>query len=123
MRQDPIFSGGVIKAALVILVAGALGVGAYILVSGVDINLPDLPDVGTSSTATNLENTTLEETTIGESKPKPEPAKTVQTQKSPPAPPAAGPSIRDLQELSRCTQAAQGDIDKVTTCFDRFNGR
>ena len=23
--------------------------------------------------------------------------------------------------LTRCTQAANGDIDKITACFDRFN--
>ena len=45
MREDPIITGGWIKAALVVLVAGALGVGAYLLASGVDINLPDLPDL------------------------------------------------------------------------------
>jgi hypothetical protein len=64
VRQDPIFSGGILKAALVILVAGALGVGAYVLASGVDINLPDLPDVGTNDSATTLSDTTLEDTTI-----------------------------------------------------------
>jgi hypothetical protein len=78
VREDPIFSGGWVKAALVILVAGALGVGAYLLVSGVDINLPDLPDVGTNSAETNLSNTTLEDTTIGrtQTEPQPQPATT-----------------------------------------------
>jgi hypothetical protein len=45
MREEPIISGAWVKAALVILVGGALGVGAYVLVSGVDIELPDLPDI------------------------------------------------------------------------------
>jgi hypothetical protein len=109
MREEPIFSGGLIKAALVILVAGALGVGAYVLASGVDVNLPDLPDVGTNDVATTLSDTTLEDTTVDQ--PKPTPA------------PASGPTIEDLQELGRCTQAANGDIDKVNACFDRFNGQ
>jgi hypothetical protein len=70
VREDPIFSGGWIKAALVILVAGALGVGAYLLVSGVDINLPDLNN---TDTATNLSNTTLADTTIGRTQTQPQP--------------------------------------------------
>ena len=107
MREDPIFSGGWVKAALVILVAGALGVGAYALASGVDINLPDLPDVGTNGTTTNLSNTTLEDTTIGETT----------------TPTPAGPTIQQLQELSRCTEAANGNIDKITACLDRFSGQ
>lgn len=108
MRQDPIFSGGILKAALVILVAGALGVGAYVLASGVDINLPDLPDVGTSDSATTLSDTTLEDTTIA--------PETTSTQSTVP------PSIDRLRELGRCTQAANGDLDKINACFDRFNG-
>jgi hypothetical protein len=111
VREDPIFSGGIIKAALVILVAGALGVGAYVLASGVDINLPDLPDVETDGASTRLSDTTLEDTTIDQPKPTPAPA------------PASGPSIEDLQELGRCTQTANGDIDKINACFDRFNGQ
>jgi hypothetical protein len=117
MRQDPIISGAVLKAALVILVAGALGVGAYVLASGVDINLPDLPDVNTSA-ETTLSDTTLEDTTIGEQ----EPATTTRnatttTTKS------SGPTIEDLQALGQCVQGASGDIDKVNACFDRFNGK
>jgi hypothetical protein len=119
VREDPIFSGGWVKAALVILVAGALGVGAYALASGVDINLPDLPDVGTNGTTTNLSNTTLEDTTIGETTtPKPQPLPKTQTTSSP-----AGPTIQQLQELSRCTEGANGDIDKITACLDRFSGQ
>jgi hypothetical protein len=108
MREDPIISGAWIKAALVILAAGALGVGAYVLASGVHLNLPDLPDVGTSSDATTLSDTTLEDTTIGE------PPTTTST-------PQTAPSIQDLQELGRCTRAANGDIDAIQKCFDRFN--
>jgi hypothetical protein len=108
VREDPIFSGGFVKAALVILVAGALGVGAYVLASGVDINLPDLPDVGTSDSATTLSDTTLEDTTIA--------PETTSTE----AP--VTPSIDRLRELGRCTQASNGDLDKINACFDRFNG-
>jgi hypothetical protein len=110
MRQDPIISGGVLKAALIILVAGALGVGAYVLASGTDINLPDLPDVNTGA-ETTLSDTTLEDTTIGQ------PTTTVRTTVK------GGPTIQDLQQLGQCVQAANGDIDKVNACFDRFNGR
>jgi hypothetical protein len=69
VREDPIITGGWIKAALVILVAGALGVGAYVLASGVDINLPDLPNVNTGGATTSLSDTTLEGTTVSEQKP------------------------------------------------------
>jgi hypothetical protein len=117
VREDPIFSGGWIKAALVILVAGALGVGAYVLASGVNIDLPDLPETGTSGAETTLSNTTLENTTIGEeTKPAPAAKPAPQTQTAP-----ATPTIQRLQELNRCTEAAGGDIDKITQCFDRFN--
>jgi hypothetical protein len=72
VREDPIITGGWIKAALVILVAGALGVGAYVLASGVDVNLPDLPDLSTTSdTATSLSDTNLESTTVGQDRPPP----------------------------------------------------
>ena len=122
MREDPIISGAWIKAALVILVAGALGVGAYFLASGVDINLPDLPDVSTSGDATTLSDTTLEDTTIQQpdatTVPPPQPEKPAKPQ-SPPT--TIGPTIQQLQELNRCTQAASGDIDKITACLDRFS--
>jgi hypothetical protein len=74
MREDPIISGAWIKAALVILVGGALGIGAYLLASGTDIDLPDLPDIdttGSDETAVNLEDTTLADTTIGEEQSEP----------------------------------------------------
>jgi hypothetical protein len=78
VREEPIFSGGVIKAALVILIGGALGVGAYTLVSGgLDIDLPDLPDIDTVGEETNVEGpTTLEDTTIGSDQPAEPPAAT-----------------------------------------------
>lgn len=68
MREDPVFSGGVVKAALVLLVAGALGFGAYALVGdGVDIDLPDidLPEPTTDGgEAVDLTETELSDTTI-----------------------------------------------------------
>jgi hypothetical protein len=75
MREEPIISGAVVKAALVILVAGALGVGAYALAGGgIDVDLPDLPDIETiGEETTELENTTVEDTTVGQDQPEPEP--------------------------------------------------
>jgi hypothetical protein len=113
MREEPIISAAWIKAALVILVAGALGVGGYLLASGVDIDLPDL-DLDTTGTTTTLENTTVRETTIGQGAPAPTAPPTTT-----PAPPAA-PSIQQLQQLNRCIDAASGDIDRITACFERF---
>jgi hypothetical protein len=113
MREDPIISGAWIKAALVLLVAGALGVGAYLLASDTDINLPDI-DLDTSSTTTSLEDTTLQETTIGRSEPT--------TTAPPTSVPGTSnpPSIQELQQLNRCIESAQADIDRVTACFDKF---
>jgi hypothetical protein len=75
MRQEPVISRAVLKAALVILIAGALGAGAYALAGGeIDVDLPDLPDIDTvGEDATELESTTLEDTTIGQEEPEPEP--------------------------------------------------
>jgi hypothetical protein len=68
VNEDPLISGGVLKAALVVLVAGILGVGAYLVVGGdaIDIDLPDLPEIDTTGdTTTNLQDTNLQDTTIG----------------------------------------------------------
>jgi hypothetical protein len=112
MREDPIISAGWIKALLVVLVAAALGVGAYLLVSGVDVNLPDLD---TSTDATTLNDTTLQDTTIGDTPP------ATNTARKPATPPGTSPpSIQELQGLNRCIEEAGNDIDKVTACFDRF---
>jgi hypothetical protein len=78
MREEPIISRAVLRAALVILIAGALGVGAYALVGGdIDVDLPELPEIDLETTTdgetTELENTTLENTTIGQEEPEPEP--------------------------------------------------
>jgi hypothetical protein len=70
VREEPIISGAVVKAALVLLVAGALGVGGYALVGdGIDVDLPDLPDIETIGETT--EAVTLEETTLEETAPEP----------------------------------------------------
>jgi hypothetical protein len=74
VREEPVVSRAVLKAALVILVAGALGAGAYALAGGgIDVDLPDLPDIDTiGEETTELDNTTLEDTTIGQEEPEPE---------------------------------------------------
>lgn len=79
MREEPIISGAVVKAALVLLVAGGLGAGAYALAGGgIDIDLPDLPDIDTATEpATVLEDTTLEDTTLGDEPAPEEPEATV----------------------------------------------
>ncbi|CAN5453963.1 hypothetical protein BH20ACT15_BH20ACT15_14270 [soil metagenome] len=64
MNQDPLISGGVVKAALVILFAGAIGVGAYAFAdSGFDLPNIDFEDLG-QQTTTNLQDTDLSDTTI-----------------------------------------------------------
>ncbi len=69
MREDPIISGGLFKLLLVVLVAAGLGIGAFAIAgNGVDIDLPDLPEVDTGE-VTNLDNTTLEDTTINGGEP------------------------------------------------------
>ena len=67
MREDPIISGGLFKLLLVLLVAAGLGIGAFAIAGGgVDIDLPDLPEVD-SGQVTNIETpTNLQDTTIGE---------------------------------------------------------
>lgn len=67
MKEDPIISGGVVKAAIVVLVAGLIGVGAYAIAGGDGIDLPDLPDLETlgDESTTTLESTSISETTIG----------------------------------------------------------
>jgi len=76
MRQDPIISGGVLKLALVLLVAGGLGAGAYAIAGG-DIDLPDLPDlpeIETAGETTQIEQGNLEDTTLGGDEGSDEPA-------------------------------------------------
>jgi hypothetical protein len=73
VKEEPVFSGGVVKLLLVLVVAAGLGFGAYALAGGgIDLpDLPDLPEINTDSTSdvTNLENTTLEDTTLEETSP------------------------------------------------------
>jgi hypothetical protein len=68
MREEPIISGAVVKAALVLLVAGGIGAGAYAIAGGdIDVDLPDLPEIDTTTEpATTLEDTSLQDTTVGE---------------------------------------------------------
>jgi hypothetical protein len=67
MREDPIISGGVLKLALVLLIAAGLGVGAYAVVGdGLDIDLPDLPEIETAGETTVLEEGNYVDTTLGE---------------------------------------------------------
>jgi hypothetical protein len=109
MREDPIFSGGWIKAALVLLVAGALGVGAYLLASGTD--LPDI-NLNTTDNATTLSDTNLEDTTIGDSVPEP-PATTDPFTTAGLA--AASAKLRD--EVGAGAQATQVAINETQTQF------
>jgi hypothetical protein len=69
MREDPIIPGGVFRFVLALLVVVGLGAAAFaIFGKGIDINLPDLPDLETTA-ATSLENTELQDTTIGGAEP------------------------------------------------------
>ena len=64
MREDPLFSGGLVKVLLGLLVVVAVGFGVFALTGkDVNIDLPDLPEVDATS-VTTLENTVLSETTI-----------------------------------------------------------
>jgi hypothetical protein len=110
MREEPVISKAWIKAAFVVLVAGAIGFGAYLLASDADIDLPDLPDVeelDTGGETTDLSETTLEETTIGQPQPE-EPAAPVT------------PEVRQFEELNRCIERAGSDVDAITACFNRL---
>jgi hypothetical protein len=65
MRDDPIISGGFFKVALIVLVAGGLGLGGYVLSGGdIGIDLPDLPEIDTAGDTTNLVETELSDTVI-----------------------------------------------------------
>lgn len=65
MNTDPIFSGGVVKVALIVVVAAGLGGGAYVLADR-GIDLPDLPDFETTGEqpVITLDETDLSQTTI-----------------------------------------------------------
>lgn len=65
MREDPIFSGGLIKLMLGLLVVAVIAVGAFAVVGdGLPFDLPDLPDIEDSTNVTNLQDTELQDTTI-----------------------------------------------------------
>ena len=66
MRTDPVISGGVLKVALVLLVAGGLGAGAYAIAGG-EIDLPDieLPEIETAGETTQVEEGNFEDTMLG----------------------------------------------------------
>ena len=68
MREEPVISGGVLKLALVLLVAGGLGAGVYAIAGGeIDLpELPDLPEIETTGEATQIEEGNFEETTLGD---------------------------------------------------------
>jgi hypothetical protein len=68
MREEPVISGGVLKLALVLLVAGGLGVGAYAVAGGgLDLpDLPDLPEIETAGETTQIEEGDFEDTNLGE---------------------------------------------------------
>lgn len=66
MRDDPIISGGALKLVLALLVVVLLGVGAFqFFGDGLDIDLPDLPDIEETGGVTNLQETELSDTTVG----------------------------------------------------------
>jgi hypothetical protein len=103
MREEPVISRAVLKVALVLLVAGGLGAGAYAVAGGsIDVDLPDLPEVETTESVTTLEDTTIENTTIGD-EPAPQPSPT-----------------DELDKLSKCVEAAGSDTDRIFACLDKY---
>jgi hypothetical protein len=107
-KAEPVFSGGLFKVLGLLLVAAALGGGAYLLAGGgVGIDLPDLPET-TTGEATTIEEGELSDTNLGEP-PAEEPA---------PAPPA--PSVEDAQRLNRCIADAGDDPNRIFACLEKF---
>lgn len=74
-RTEPLFSSGLFKAILVLVVAGGLGVAGYTLAGGgIGVDLPDLPELPeVTDSTTNLQNTSLENTTIDGESTEPQP--------------------------------------------------
>jgi len=68
MREDPVISGGVLKLALVLVVAAGLGGAGYAIAGGnLDLpEIPELPEVETAGDATQVEEGDLTDTTLGE---------------------------------------------------------
>lgn len=109
MKTEPVISGAVLKAALVLLVAGAIGGGAYILVEG-GIDLPDIDLETTTGDVTSLEETTLEDTTIGREKPE-----------APARPGAPFPdTLPEARKLNDCIARAGNSTDEILACLERF---
>jgi hypothetical protein len=66
VKTDPVFSGGALKAALLLVLAIVIGGGAWAVASDkINVGLPDvnLPDTNTGQ-VTTLQNTDLSDTTI-----------------------------------------------------------
>jgi hypothetical protein len=119
MQEDPIFSGGAFKVLAVLLFAAALGVGGYLLADGggIDIDLPDLPEVDTvgDGDVTTLENTTLEDTTI-------EGPPDVPTEvEPPPFPTTADEAQKQAEKLNRCVEASGNDPEKIFACLGELD--
>jgi hypothetical protein len=94
-KAEPVLSGGLFKGLGLLLVAAALGVGAYLIAGpGLDVELPDLPE------STTGEATTIEEGDL----------------RDPPIPPAA----QDARSLNRCISAAANDPDRIFACLEKF---
>jgi hypothetical protein len=120
VRPDPVFSGDVLKAAALFVVAIAIGAAAIGVATGsIAVHLPDinLPD-GDTATTTNLTDTSLSDTTING----PEPAAEVDPVEPAPGAPAtaaaanpfSGPS---LAEAVRRVLAETGPRGEVTRAF------
>jgi len=113
MNEEPVISRSVLKAALILLVAAGIGVGAYVLVDG-GIDLPDIDLETTTGDVTNLEDTTLEDTTIGTGEPE-RPARP-QAPKAPPFP----DTLPEAQRLNDCVVRAGNSTDEILACLERF---
>ncbi len=115
-KREPLISGGAWKAIGLLLAAAVIGVTTFLLVAGLgDLDLPDvdLEVPETSEPATNLEDVTLEDTTIDGGTIPEVPGDTD-------LPPEADKALRQAQKLGRCVQGAQGDVEAIQRCFERF---
>lgn len=106
MREDPVFSGGIVKVLLLLLVVGAVGVGVFAVAgNGLPFDLPSLPDIEDTG-VTTLENTDLSDTTINE----PE-------QPTPPASPIGDPftsaGFGDALSLVRDSVGANAELTRL----------
>jgi hypothetical protein len=117
MQEDPIFSGAAFRVLAVLLFAAVLGVGGYLIAGGgdIDIDLPDLPEVDTlgEGEVTNLEDTTLQDTTI--EGPPPVPTEV----ELPPFPTTAEEAQKRAEKLNRCVENAGNDPEKIFACLGK----